>query len=1014
METQALAVTSESSPVVFEIEEPGGEDRREVVLLVTGASGRLDDLRVDLQPVKETGRLRFEIGTYEKLEPPPEEPIRIAIPLTCSGGEREGEEVKTVLRATVRLGDGPPQTIEVPLIASVNCALPLSQVLREEYEALKPDWAEKLRQDPVIDSPNAAENDKQAALYAFVHDKAGQGDPLAGLCLSGGGIRSATFNLGVLQGLARIGVLDQFQYLSSVSGGGYISSWLSGWIYRLGGLDKVMPQLQGIKADPVQPEAPTITHLRRYSNYLTPRLGMFSADSWTVAAIVSRNLLLNWSVLVPLLAAFLAIPLLAISQPPAGWQASPGLLFAAALLFGGISLFYMSLLRASAEGKEGREKAPPFLTLGLLPLLIATPLMLMAVRGAWGALGNREMIAGCLIWSVLLPMAAFCLSFLYLRRLRHRASLRWDLLFLLISGLIEAAVYFAMLNLWLPKLLPGPQASPFALRWHLYEILGPAFLLSPLLLGKTAFIALSSAAEDYGFPPELGDADREWWARWSGWILLSSLFWLAAGALVFFSPLLLQTLAAKISAAVAAGSLGSLTSLLGKSANTAAKNSTEGPGLTQRLTLSLAPSLFAVAVALLISAGTQGVLRMVTRGGGAGDPAGAYQGPTVVLVAAIVLLLLIGVAVGRFVNVNRFSLQAMYRNRLVRAYLGASNPKRRPNLFTGFDPKDNLRLHALRDNRPLPVYNMTLNLVAGKELAWQERKAESFTATPLHCGAANLGYRRTQVYGGEHGISLGTAVATSGAAANPNMGVHSSPAVSFIMTIFNARLGAWLGNPGSRGRKTYTRNGPLSSAKLLLDEAFGRTDSQHPYVNLSDGGHFENFGLYELVRRRCRFIVVCDAGGDPKYEFSDLGNAIRKIRIDFGISTDFDDGIHIFPKPDGDPRPGAAYCAIGTVRYDSIDGKGTNGVVIYIKPAICARLSYDVYNYAKASKTFPQESTADQWFSETQFESYRALARAAIREIVRTGPNADEDMDLKQFEANVRRYLALDNPPPAA
>ncbi len=574
----------------------------------------------------------------------------------------------------------------------------------------------------------------------------------------------------------------------------------------------------------------------------------------------------------------------------------------------------------------------------------------------------------------------------------------------MLAGLVEAAVYFAILQRLLPKLLPGPE--------HLYEILGPVLVLSPILLGKTAFIGFSSIAEDFGFPSELGDADREWWARWSGWILLSCLLWLGASALVFYAPFLLQKTVAKVSAAIAAGGLGGLISLLGTSAGTSAKESGEDPGLMRRLVLALAPTLFAAAVLLLVSALTQVVLRAVAGGAVAGEKvvATAYQGPTLVLLITIVLLLLIGIVLGRFVNVNRFSLQAMYRNRLVRAYLGASNPKRRPNLFTGFDPQDNLRLQSLRDNRPLPLINMTLNLVSGQDLAWQERKAESFTATPLHCGAANLGYRRSQVYGGEHGISLGTAVATSGAAANPNMGFNSSPAIAFIMTIFNARLGAWLGNPGPRGRQTYTRNGPRSSAKLLLDEAFGRTDSRHPYVNLSDGGHFDNFGLYELVRRRCRFIVVGDAGGDPKYDFGDLGNAIRKIRIDFGISIDFDDGIQIFPKPEGDPRPGAAYCAVGTVRYDSIDGKGTNGTLIYIKPTICGRASYDVYNYAKTSKTFPQESTADQWFSETQFESYRALARAAIREIVRKGPHPGEGMDLTQFEANVRRYLDLEDP----
>ena len=90
-----------------------------------------------------------------------------------------------------------------------------------------------------------------------------------------------------------------------------------------------------------------------------------------------------------------------------------------------------------------------------------------------------------------------------------------------------------------------------------------------------------------------------------------------------------------------------------------------------------------------------------------------------------------------------------------------------------------------------------------------------------------------------------------GAAANPNMGYHSSPLVSLLMTMLNVRLGWWLGNPGEAGENTWKRNGPPRAAFPIIMEAFGLTNENRPYVNLSDGGHFENLGLYEMVRRRC-------------------------------------------------------------------------------------------------------------------------------------------------------------------
>src|SRR6266853_1681847 len=139
----------------------------------------------------------------------------------------------------------------------------------------------------------------------------GRYEPLSALCLSGGGIRSATFNLGVLQYLARIRLLGKFDYLSSVSGGGYIAGWLRTWMHREG-VANVVTALGALTAqrNPLAPEPEPVSNLREYSNYLTPKLGLFSGDTWAGAAIVARNLILNWLVLLPLLSAVIGIPLL--------------------------------------------------------------------------------------------------------------------------------------------------------------------------------------------------------------------------------------------------------------------------------------------------------------------------------------------------------------------------------------------------------------------------------------------------------------------------------------------------------------------------------------------------------------------------------------------------------------------------------------------------------------------------------------------------------------------------------
>ena len=131
------------------------------------------------------------------------------------------------------------------------------------------------------------------------------------LCLSGGGVRSASFSVGVLQALARLGVLRRLDYLSTVSGGGFAGAWLTAWLHRARTDPAAAGELEQLEtgnraADDVEPEP--LLRLRRYIRYMSPREGFFSADAWTLGATMVRNLLLNWLVLLPLMAAALLVP----------------------------------------------------------------------------------------------------------------------------------------------------------------------------------------------------------------------------------------------------------------------------------------------------------------------------------------------------------------------------------------------------------------------------------------------------------------------------------------------------------------------------------------------------------------------------------------------------------------------------------------------------------------------------------------------------------------------------------
>jgi hypothetical protein len=870
-----------------------------------------------------------------------------------------------------------------------------------------------------------------AELYKHIHDLK---EKRTALCFSGGGIRSASFGLGIVQGLARYGLLERFDYLSTVSGGGYLGSWLSAWIHRA----RLAPVINALRNEAeknkLQPEPEPIRHLRNYSNYLNPKLGFLSADTWTLVAIVVRNLVLNWLVLIPVILAALILPriVVAVVQMNSQTGARVEWAFWLGTIFGLTAIVYMGVARPSANpprkiNSQRLNQQGWFLTLCLLPLSLSA--ICLTSGWAWRRPGQPddwfgEDWGGFVQYGVALHVAGYVLYTLIqvfkdFKFWRHRwvenwSRLAWEPLAIILAGALWGTLAWWAAN----KLFPVPAGAgvvPHPMT-ELYACFAAPLFVCLFLLAVILFVGITSNFTD--------DDDREWWARFGAWALIVSLLWSVLSTLVIFAPVGLMYLGYKTKVILAAlgGASGFFTILGGKSEKTSSHQEAEGKsgGVTDFL-MALAAPIFALTLLIVFSLGTSLLIRQLVPAsfdwhGDAQlpyDPAGIlniiHYAPLSLLFALAAVLVAVSLIMSTCVNVNKFSLHSMYRNRLIRAYMGASRPQaeRRPNPFTGFDAYDNLPMHELRHYHDAPdepkrkllhVVNICLNLTSGHNLAWQQRKAETFTVSPLHCGSFHLGYRKTEEYGGGSappgdGISLGTAVTISGAAASPNMGYHSSPALAFLMTLFNARLGWWLGNPGEAGNDkyfpslhSYKRSGPRFALRPILTEALGHSDNTSPYVYLSDGGHFENLGLYEMVLRRAHLIVVGDGSQDPQSRFEDLAGAVRKIRIDLGIPIDFIGGMPIYGKEDKEHKGQTKYCAVGLIRYSCADRDTSgqpakDGVIIYIKPAITGGEPIDILNYASTSLAFPHESTADQNYTEQQLESYRALGSHVVQTI---------------------------------
>jgi hypothetical protein len=790
-------------------------------------------------------------------------------------------------------------------------------------------------------------------------------EPLSALCLSGGGIRSAAFGLGVMQALDRFGLLHKFDYLSTVSGGGYIGSWLTAWRHVQNNDATVFTQLDRTQSITGE-EAAEIVALRADTNYLTPKSGILSADTWTVIALYIRNLVLNWLIFLPLFMAILLIPRIcdAINM----WAHQTNQNITCWLLALAFVAMTAGLSRASFGRRSHAFGDGSFVIQALLPVVIAATCFTVAVvrlcafSPVWTPSAVQMMLGSAVSFAVAWSIATFLL-----RNVQHKEPSDWrDLRDWALSGVLTGLLLYIGVAVATPTLTAD--AGPVCL-WDTswVTILGSSWFMLSIFGGELVYIALRSFSAQ-------SEHSREWLARADGWLSAAAISWAVLAWVSLKGPDWLE-----IKIASLGGIAGIIAILFGSSGKTPAIPVQKAKDLlTFDMLVSIAGIVFSVFLAIGIAALD---LRFLSFAAGLLHDAEPLDWK--LETGSAIFLAVVTVVFSHYINVNRFSLHATYRNRLIRGFLGpararpAAGQERNPDRFTGFDERDNPPLADMPRSRPFHVINTTLNVVSSDNQAWQERKAEPFSMTPLAVGNRRVGYRNTARYGDPNfGISLGTAMAVSGAAVSPNMGYHSSPVISFLLMLFNVRLGWWLGNPS---RNRYRMNGPASTISPLLRELAGQTNDDSDWVYLSDGGHFENLGVYEMIQRRCKVIVVSDAGQDPKCAFEDLSNAVRKVYIDLGVSIDLK---KMYLAARQTPSKAGAYCALGRITYPNSPDEGW---LLYIKPSYYGIEPVDIQGYANAHATFPHETTANQFFTESQFEAYRSLGAYIVEHICNSG-----------------------------
>ena len=829
-------------------------------------------------------------------------------------------------------------------------------------------------------------------------------DDQAGLAFSGGGIRSATFNLGVLQGLNDLGLLPMFDYLSTVSGGGYVGGWWTAWRHRgTESKDFHFPRPAPIPNDPhpiKNREPEEIRHLREFSNFLTPRFGIFSTDMWNgVVSIISGML--------------------------------PALLMAISLLFVMITAFIVVgflLLTPHVVKVFGA----PLPIVAMLSMATLTGVVLFSLERSWRnkyhALKTEEFAKG--FHRVNAGFATFAAAMLL-----ASASLYGGLIYVQSNedlGVPQVLSVIDAIELHSQR-MQGVTASPESKNGVEEIVTAP----EPVTAGAGASAEEDSRRLELGpgvdlvigpaRPSILFQVNRalflpsaawlltclvmlllRYWASWSsdvaanrkrlsassrvlGRLGKAAVVWaMFAGIweLSRYLEIALPTFTYWMGGGLALGLelFRRSTGVLAHSASTS-----ETPGIVSSIS-SLLPQILAyliLVVSLLLLCQVARIL--------------LANGVQWLIVVACVAALVI-VAECWMVNPEALGLHAFYRDRLARGYLGASNPELRDGTVTRAaknrqtmpHERDDFRFrdviatqnddgteNAAKPLRPFHLVCCAANDIATDHVTDLGRGSRSATLSGLGLAVGN--HVATQ-----KGLTLATAMTASAAAFNSNMGSVSmklGPVVTFLLAAINLRLGLWLRHPAS---KKWCDAPTFPGARLLTEMLSGTSagflgnELQSDDVHLSDGNHFENLALYELIRRHCRYILVSDCGADPEVAFDDLGNALRRIREDFAVEIEID----VKQLIAGEDGLAKQHVAVGTIHYDR---KNDKGILLYFKPNLTGDEPDDVTQYKTRNEQFPNETTADQFYDEAQWESYRRLGEHAARSALRFCENYSDE-----------------------
>lgn len=855
-----------------------------------------------------------------------------------------------------------------------------------------------------------------------------------GLGLSGGGIRSATLCLGVLQSLAGSGLFRRIDYLSTVSGGGYIGSAISSLLsckklteylgpdepsqFEFGADDR--PHFDVIAPDdsPFYDDQRTpgsahrqwlsgrmvVTHLRAFGDYLVRKHRTFDRDVLRAFGTLLTGIFSTLGLFFNVLVIGGALALLALAVTGSEVFPSPGPGYSGELVKG-------------AAGLAGLAW-----TVGL---------------GGIFAIGAGVICGACADRT---PQTWFQRSGDTYEESRQRRAL-WVLGSLAVPAAFATP---AVLNPFLPGLKNG-------------VLLPVCFFGGGFLASILAYVTLVCLIP--GKPEERSNRNSR--SYLSSIIALLFYFLIAAVGLAAMSALLgkLITEGQKLpgSSALAggggAGLIGALVSGLmawwrnRKQGNTGSSKKLvswveRSSEIIQKLVLGVAASLVLVVGLMLCMVLVEQILRWC----GIGDPGALHY---LAFAATAGLLLLI---VGSTIDFNKLSMHYFYRDRLAEAYLSTlaralghdwrsspeikrehsqirlldlhgrpgkdvkakaemtgttsttavSGPAAVPSfvqyrlqsrlldrvqVWKTLKPKSE-RFAGAVTAAPYHLYNACLNLSTDRDAAYRSRKSDIFLFSKLYCGAPVTGYVDTGVYrSGE--TKVARAMTISGAAINSAIGRQTFFAQSFGATLFNIRLGQWMENPCYRGGKHAGRQETgIFWPKYLLMEILGMSDSRRRLVHLSDGGHTgDNLGLIPLLQRRCRLILVVDAECDTDYSFGSLMNAIQYAEADLGIKVDI--RLHVL-RPD---KRGyvAKHYASGTILYPKTDSEPkARGHLVVLKSSVHKEDHETVLKYRQTHPVFPQESTADQFFSEEQFEAYRKLGENIANQLLKEYPELDK------------------------